>query len=180
MPTYQDQEGQASQELVAKMELLQRIKADASPQTAGSSFQIVVVGCDHDLYGLRIATVREIVKVPRVTWLPCATAYIMGVISVRGDIQAVVKLKNLLALGETQITAQSRIILVESGELLAGLLVDEMLDILELPEQALLPLAEAGHPRQQDYLEGKIQWHDRMITLLHTEAILQAVVVNQI
>ncbi len=163
-----------------KMELLRQ--SNASDQTVSQELrvQIVVVALEKRLLGIRIFSVREILKVPKMTWLPSAPAYFAGVIAVRGDVQAVVNLKRFLHDGTSHLTEQSRIILVEYGELVAGLLVDEMLDILDLPEQAILPLAESDMLSAERYFDGKVDWNGRIISLLNIEAIVKEVVVDQV
>lgn len=163
---------------LTKLELLQQLKQAEVAETEEPQIQLVEIALDGGLYGVRILAVREILKVPHITWLPCTPEYILGVISIRGEIHAVVNLKNFLALGTSHITEQSRIIVVESGEFVAGLLVDEMVDIIEVPESSLLPLAESSLAVAQ-YVEGKLRWNEQMITLLHIARIVQNVVVDQ-
>ena len=162
-----------------KMELLQKLKETDSSAREESHSQIVLIAFNGEYYGIKILSVLEILKVPKITWLPCSPDYIAGVISVRGNIQSVVNLKSFLQLGISHITEQSRIILVESGDLVTGLLVDEMLDILDVPDSALLPLIKQAQSTAARYLEGKLRWNDRTITVLHIDAIVQAIVVDQ-
>ncbi len=163
-----------------KMELLRQSKASAQTDSQETRVQIVVIALEKRLFGIRIFSVREILKVPKMTWLPCAPTYVSGVIAVRGEVQAVVNLERFLHDGTSHLTEQSRIILVEYGELVAGLLVDEMLDILDLPEQAILPFAESDMLSAERYLDGKVDWNGRMISLLNIEAIVKGVVVDQV
>ena len=168
-----------SQNTLTKLELLQQLKQGEVAETEEPGIQLVVIALDGDLYGIRILAVREILEVPHITWLPCTPEYILGVMSVRGEIHAVVNLKNFLALGASLMTEQSRIIVVESGEFMAGLLIDEMVDIIEAPESSLLPLAESSLSVAHQYVEGKLQWNEQMITLLHVGRMIQNVVVDQ-
>jgi purine-binding chemotaxis protein CheW len=164
---------------LSKLELLQKLKEAEKPETEGSYFQIVVVSLNGEFYGIRIASVREILKVKKITRVPCTPEFIVGVIGVRGDIQAVMDLKQFLQLGSSQITEQSRIILVESQDIIAGLLVDEMVDIIEVPESQFLPLTESTIGAPQQHIEGKFPWNDHLITLLNVDRLIQGVVVDQ-
>ncbi len=175
----QSQNASGSQEIPGKIELLQQLKASESSESEESYFQVVVIAYDSELYGIRILSVREILKVTKITWLPCTPEYISGVISVRGDIQSVVNLKRFLQLGHSRVTEHSRIILVESGELIAGLLVDEMVDIVDVPESALHPFTELSVTITRNYVDGKISWNDKTITLLNMDEVIQGVVVDQ-
>jgi purine-binding chemotaxis protein CheW len=149
------------------------------PKTEEIYLQVVVISLNGELYGIKIFAVREILKVKKITWVPCTPESIVGVISVRGDIQAIMDLKHFLQLGFSQITDNSRIILVESQEFVAGLLVDEMVDIIEVPESKFLPLTESTMSIPQKYVEEKFPWNDQSITLLNVDTLIQGVVVDQ-
>lgn len=167
-------------EPVDKMDILREFKASTPAASQEKRLQIVVVRLEKRLLGIRVFSVREILKVSKISWLPCVPEYIAGVIAIRGEVQAIVNLRNLLHAGISQLTAQSRIILVEAGDLSAGLIVDEMLDIIDMPEQAVLPLAENGRLAIERYFDGNIGWNDRMVSLLNIDAILQAIIVDQV
>jgi purine-binding chemotaxis protein CheW len=175
----QSQNDSKNQEIVGRIELLQQLKKSETPEPEESYFQLVVISFDNEWYGIKISSVREILKVPKITRLPCSPEYIVGVISVRGDIQSVVDLRNFLQLGSSYVTDHSRIILVESEEFVTGLLVDEMVDIIDVSESSVLPLTESTLNITHRYVAGKLHWNERMITLLDIDEIIQGVVVNQ-
>ncbi len=163
----------------SKMDILQQLKDSETLDTEEPQLQLVVISFDNTFYGIQLLSVREILKVPKITWLPCSPDFIAGVISVRGNIQSVVNLKAFLSLGTLQITDHSRIILVESEELTTGLLVDEMIDIITVPESSLVPLSDMGSISVHRYLEGKLSWNNTQLTLLNIDTIVQGVVVDQ-
>lgn len=168
------------EEVVAnKAELLRQFKESAHPEDDEVMRQIVVIALNDDYYGIPILAAREILKIWKITWLPCTPAYVAGAISVRGDIQSVIDLKQFLELGSTELTDNSRIILAESGELVTGLLVDEMVDITEIPESGVLPLQPAALNITQNFVTGKARWKEKMVTLLEIDTIIQSVVVEQ-
>lgn len=88
-------------------------------------------------------------------------------------------LKHFLQFGFSQISENSRIILVESGELITGLLVDEMVDIVEIPASSFLPLVESCVNVAQKYVEGKFSWNENTIALLNIDTLIQGFVVDQ-
>jgi purine-binding chemotaxis protein CheW len=168
-----------TEQMINKIEFLQKLKESKEPETEEPRFQIVVVSLNLELYGIKVLSVREILKVKKITRVPCTPEFIIGVISVRGDIQAVVDLKRFLQFGFSQMTDNSRIILVESKELVTGLLVDEMVDIIDVPISNFLPLLESNINVAPKYIEGKFSWSENMITLLNIDMLIQEVVVNQ-
>ncbi|GAK60249.1 CheW protein [Candidatus Vecturithrix granuli] len=175
----QTQHPQEPHETLTRLELLQQLKQAEVSEIEEPPVQFVVISLNGGLYGMRILAVREILKVPHITRLPCAPAYILGVISVRGDVHAVVDLKMFLHLEASHVTEQSRIMLVESGDLVAGLLIDDMVDIIDAPETSLLPLNDGSFSVIQQYMEGKLPWNEQLITILQLEAIIQNIVVDQ-
>lgn len=170
---------QESHETLTQLELLQQLKQAEVSEIEEPTLQLVVISLDDELYGMKILAVREILKIPHITRLPCAPDYILGVISVRGEVHAVVDLKRFLRLGASRVTEHSRIILVESGDLAAGLLIDAMVDIIHAPETSLLPLTDGSFSAIQQYMEGKLRWNEQLITLLQLETIIPNIVVDQ-
>jgi purine-binding chemotaxis protein CheW len=175
----QPQEEHREPELPDKIELLRQLKAEEEPEAPPSFVQVVVVAVCRELYGFKIFSVREILKMQKLTWVPCTPEWLIGVISVRGDVQIVVDLQYLLQRGLSQIAETSRIVLVEALDVTAGFLVEEMLDILDVPEENLLPLADTATTLPPRYIVGKFPWNDQMVTLLDVEAIVREVSVNQ-
>jgi len=167
------------EQMINTIEFLQKLKESRAPETEEPRVQIVVVALNQARYGIKIFSVREILKVKKITWVPCTPECIIGVISVRGEIQAVIDLKHFLQFGFSQITEHSRIILVESKEFVAGVLVDEMVDILDVPQSNFLPLTESNLNVAPKYVAGKFSWKETMITLLNIDMLIQEVVVNQ-
>ncbi|PID57713.1 hypothetical protein CSB45_05635 [candidate division KSB3 bacterium] len=169
----------AGQAWAGEMDVLEALEETDSPEAEKQTRQIILVTLDKGCYGIEISLVQEVLKVPKITWLPCCPDYIAGVISLRGNIQSVVNLKAFFQLAMDHVTEQSRILLVESGELIAGLLVDEMLDILDVKESSIRPFSgQAAHIADQ-YVEGEFYWNDQIVTILHVPEIVEASVVDQ-
>jgi purine-binding chemotaxis protein CheW len=92
-------------------------------------------------YAFSVATVREVAREVDVTPVPGAPPAVRGVHNLRGEVLPVVELATLLDLGGGE--AQC-VIVAEDGGRRAGLTVDELVDVTELPaelETAAAPLA---------------------------------------
>jgi purine-binding chemotaxis protein CheW len=87
-------------------------------------------------YALPLSCVREIVRLPPVTEVPRAPYEVLGVISVRGAVTTVLDLRRKLQLETTPLTSKSRVLLVDQGQEVTGLLVDAVLQVCRLrPEE---------------------------------------------
>jgi len=75
--------------------------------------QVVGFRIGNETYGVRIAAVREIVRVPEITAVPSAPDLIEGVINLRGKIIPVMDLRKRFGQTEIQPDKKNRILVVE-------------------------------------------------------------------
>lgn len=85
-----------------------------------------------ETYALALEAVREILKPPPVTDVPRAPEHVLGVISVRGRITTVIDLARRLRRRPGVIDKNSRILLVDDGDEIIGLLVDRVHQVYRL------------------------------------------------
>jgi purine-binding chemotaxis protein CheW len=74
--------------------------------------QIVLCELGGELYGIDIARVEEIIRLPKITRVPRAPHSIEGVINLRGTVIPVVDLRQVLGLRLTEATKSSRVVVV--------------------------------------------------------------------
>ncbi|RLB56549.1 MAG: chemotaxis protein CheW [Deltaproteobacteria bacterium] len=95
-------------------------------------------------YALPLTSIREILKPPPVTHVPRAPQDILGVVSVRGRVTTVVDLRRRLRMPEGAMTKFSRVLLVDDGREVVGVLVDAVLAVVRLGPQELELAANVG------------------------------------
>jgi purine-binding chemotaxis protein CheW len=136
-------------------------RAKAARKQNAREYLAFEVGSAH--YALPLSCVREIVRVPSVTEVPRSERDVLGVISVRGAVTTVFDLRAKLRLAETPPTNKSRVLLIDGGREVVGLLVDNVLQVQRLQddevELASVLGAEAppylfgiGRPRATEFL----------------------------
>jgi purine-binding chemotaxis protein CheW len=103
-----------------------------------ADIQVVVFDLDGSEYAIPIHAVREILRVPRIGRVPHAPENVRGVINVRGQILPVIELRTRLGLEPLDPGSQARVLVVESGDRVAGLLVDRVRHVLRIPEDTLV------------------------------------------
>ncbi|MEO6443879.1 MAG: chemotaxis protein CheW [Gemmatimonadaceae bacterium] len=110
------------------------------------SRSLLVVEGGSALFGLDSPLVREIVSPRSLTRLPGAPPHVRGLLTVRGTLVSVIDLAHLLAVGTVSAPEPSVVILVTEGRSL-GVLVDDVHEVQEFPEDELLPppAGDAGH-----------------------------------
>jgi purine-binding chemotaxis protein CheW len=90
-----------------------------------------------ETYGVPITSLHEIVRVPEITAVPDAPDYLEGVINLRGKIVSVMDLRKRFGEKHAALKKQNRILVVEHGGRLAGLIVDSASEVLKIPSDAV-------------------------------------------
>lgn len=106
-----------------------------------------------ETYALPLASVREILRPPPITEVPRAARDVLGIVSVRGRITTVIDLRRRLRMPETPPTKLARVLVVDSGDELFGLLVDAVSQVHRLLDDEMEPAASAGADLA-DYVVG--------------------------
>src|SRR5712692_8284961 len=95
--------------------------------------QVVGFRIGDETFGVRIGSVREIVRVPEITAVPNAPDTIEGVINLRGKIIPVMDLRKRFGLSEIQSDKKNRILVVELENKMLGLIVNSASEVLKIP-----------------------------------------------
>jgi purine-binding chemotaxis protein CheW len=88
----------------------------------------------HATYALPLSCVREIMRVPAITPVPRAGHEVLGICSVRGQVTTLIDLRHKLNLEAAPITSRTRILLVDQGDEIMGLLCDRVQQVHRLSE----------------------------------------------
>lgn len=95
-------------------------------------------------YALPLGCVREIMRVPQVTEVPRGPEDVLGVISARGAVTTLIDLRRRLHLPEAALSHRARVLLVDLGEEVVGLLVDAVLQVHRLAQDEIELAAVMG------------------------------------
>lgn len=118
--------------------------------TSGAMLQVVVFDVAGESYGVPVGSVREVLRVPEaMARLPQSPDLVVGAIDVRGTVLAVVDQRRRFDLPLGEAGPRRRIIVLEAGGSVVGLLVDGVSRMLRLPADAVRPApdfsADAGN-----------------------------------
>ncbi len=123
-------------------------------------------------YALPIDQVQEINRVTEITRVPNSPEHVMGVINLRGKIVPVIELKSRLNIGDTDVDKLSRIVVVEHGPKVLGLMVDRVAQVLNLALEEIEDAPEEVVQVDENYVKGVGKIDDRMIILLELEKVI--------
>ncbi|HOM87141.1 MAG TPA: chemotaxis protein CheW, partial [Spirochaetota bacterium] len=134
--------------------------------------QLVSFKLDKIEYGIDILSVHEILRIPEITRLPNAPDYIKGVINLRGNVIPVVDIRMRFGMPSAPVTELSRIIVVEIGEKLVGLMVDNVYQVIRLSRSRIDEPHELIEGISTEFINGIGRLQDRLIVILRLDNIL--------
>jgi purine-binding chemotaxis protein CheW len=106
--------------------------------TAGRQEQFVVFDLGGERYGLPIAAVDEVLRLPeRVTRVPNGPRFVRGIINLRGRPVPIIDQRERFGAPAADTAARPRVIVVSFGGLQAGFVVDTVSEILTVPSDEI-------------------------------------------
>jgi len=136
--------------------------------------QLVIFLLNGEYFALSGRNVKEIVNEMKIDFLPGAPEAILGIINLRGDVESVIDLKHILKLPESEssLGGERKILIAVSGEYQCGILVDELLELTDLPEEAIRPVEGALKRSFQDLVSAEFTYNSRVVFLLDMEKVM--------
>ena len=135
--------------------------------------QVVGFRIGNETYGVRIGSVREIVRVPEITIVPNAPEAIEGVINLRGKIIPVMDLRKRFGNVSVQPDKKNRILVVELESRLLGLIVSSASEVLKIPPSEIEPPGTVFAEGESSYVTGVGKLKGRLIILLDLPRLLR-------
>lgn len=134
--------------------------------------QIVGFRIGNETYGVRIAAVREIVRVPEITSVPSAPDTVEGVINLRGKIIPVMDLRKRFGHTEIKPDKKNRILVVELENKMLGLIVNSASEVLKIPPSEIEAPGSVFAEGESGYVTGVGKLGGRLIILLDISKLL--------
>jgi purine-binding chemotaxis protein CheW len=132
-----------------------------------------------EVYGLPALSVESIVPLVKITYVPGTPSWIRGVVNVRGEIESVLDLRAVLGLGRAEVGPESRLLIAQERELRSGLLVDQVVDITEIPVAAISapPMPQEGG--KGIYVAGEAEYAGTPLLILDLGEIFRQALENE-
>jgi purine-binding chemotaxis protein CheW len=134
--------------------------------------QVVGFRIGNETFGVRIGSVREIVRVPEITAVPSAPETIEGVINLRGKIIPVMDLRKRFGQTEIQPDKKNRILVVELDNKLVGLIVNAASEVLRIAPTEIEAPGNLFAEGESGYVTGVGKLKGRLIILLDIAKLL--------
>lgn len=114
----------------------------------------ITFAVDREIYGIEIRYVTEIVGLQPISKLPEVPEHIKGIINLRGKIIPVVDMRLKFKKVPAEYNDRTCIIVIESGDISAGLIVDEVAEVIAIDDVDISPPPNRGSGANCRYLYG--------------------------
>ena len=120
--------------------------------------KLVVFELNNEPYGVDVTQVQSIIPMQKIVGVPGAASFVEGVVNLRGMVIPVVDLRTRFELPQPTNGHHDKsvIVIAELNDLLVGLIVDKVTEVIKIPESAIEPpsslLASSGV--DNSYLRG--------------------------
>lgn len=123
-------------------------------ETPGEHIEVVEFVLAHERYAIESHYVREVTPLENLTPLPCTPAFVLGIVNVRGEILSVIDLKKFFDLPEKGLTDLNKVIVLQSGNMLFGILADVIAGVRCIPLTGIQPSLPTLTGVREEYLKG--------------------------
>ncbi|MEW6489662.1 MAG: chemotaxis protein CheW [Thermodesulfobacteriota bacterium] len=135
-----------------------------------STRQFVTFSVGGLLAGLDVRNVREINRLPEITPVPRAPAFVRGLVNLRGQTVTVFDLGACLAVGRCLLSEESRNVVLKADAV--GLLVDRVGDVVRAEGGEVEPPPANAAEIDAELVEGVVQLPEDLLLILSVPRLL--------
>lgn len=136
------------------------------------SRKLVVFALGEQRYAFAGSSVSEVLGARRIFAVPGCPASMVGVINVRGEIESVIRLHELLGIAIDGARTDTPILLGLGRTLRSGILVDRVVDVVDVLASNILPPPSTLSAHLKGLVTGAVELAGETVTLLDMNQVL--------
>lgn len=137
--------------------------------------QWVTFTLDNETYGINVMLIQEVLRYTEIAPVPGSAHYILGIINLRGNVVTVIDGRRKLQLQEIESVENSRIIIIEVGDQVLGLLADSVSEVTEIDDETIeISPASTDDYDDSKYIYGVCQVEDNLLIMLDIEKLFKS------
>ena len=132
----------------------QALAREPEKAQAADALEIVEFLLAHETYAVESRHVREVYPLENLTPLPCTPAFVLGIVNLRGEILSVIDIRKFFDLPEKGLTDLNKVIVLQSDDMLFGILADAIVGVRAVPLSEIQPSLPTLKGIREKYLKG--------------------------
>jgi len=134
--------------------------------------QWVTFRLDGETYGINVMQVQEVLRYTEIAPVPGAPHYVMGIINLRGNVVTVIDTRHRFGLQTSDITEQTRIVIIEADGHVVGILVDAVAEVVYLRQSEIETAPNVGNDESAKFIQGVCNKNDQLLILVELDKLL--------
>jgi purine-binding chemotaxis protein CheW len=139
--------------------------------TPAAREQVLLFRVGEGLYGIGIRGLWEVLSPEGITSLPTPQYEICTVLAYRGRRLPLVRLGELFGVSADTVSSNARVLLTQGRGTALGLLVDEVLEVVDIDPQRIAPMPAMASMLSPALFRGLVDRDDRVIILLSGDGL---------
>ncbi|WP_337018061.1 chemotaxis protein CheW [Oceanobacillus massiliensis] len=131
-------------------------------------------------FGVEVQQVISIERLQKITEVPRTSEFIKGVTELRGETTPIIDLKERLLIDGTEITEDSRILVVFVQDMQVGLIVDAATEVKDIDHDMIQPAPKLIGGVRETFLRGVAKMDDNLLILLDLDRIVDLEETNEL
>ncbi|WP_020410446.1 chemotaxis protein CheW [Hahella ganghwensis] len=134
--------------------------------------QYVTFQLDHETYGINVMQIQEVLRYTEIAPVPGAPDYVLGIINLRGNVVTVIDTRKRFGLSESEVTDQTRIVVIEVDNQVVGILVDSVAEVVYLRQSEMETAPNVGNEESAKFIQGVCNKNGELIILVEFEKMM--------
>jgi len=148
---------------------------DSKNKKIENTVQLIGFKLADEVYGIDINCIREINRITSITLVPNVPEYVEGVINLRGNVIPIINLRVKTKMPRKDFDSETRVIIIENENIVVGFIVDEVKEVLRIPESIITPPPAIAVSEAAEYIKAVARTESGLIILLDTDKLLDRV-----
>jgi purine-binding chemotaxis protein CheW len=129
------------------------------------------------MFGIDVVNVLRVINLDRIMKIPKAPDFIVGAITLEGNVIPVVDLAKKIELGETLVTVNTKVIVLEvhhhENMFMVGVMIDNILDVATIELSKMIPPTLENMGFETNSLDGLIHIDQDHYMILNASKIFE-------
>jgi purine-binding chemotaxis protein CheW len=125
-----------------------------------------------ETYGINVMQVQEVLRYTDIAPVPGAPDYVMGIINLRGNVVTVIDTRARFGLPPSEVTDNSRIVIIESERQVIGIMVDSVAEVVYLKQSEIDTAPNVGTDESAKFIQGVSNRDGELLILVDLNKLL--------